>query len=172
MVVDPVPAVAPVSIVSLPLPPEPKIVFISRLDTYFGRVLAQYLSHVTLTDPNHPNENKFNNDIFDITFLDTTCPTGLLKVFGTWHPEIPATPFKPAKKPPELPAVQGICSSNDYADIVKMITAADVCVFNMVDDHGCNGVYQDTVKTINIATRIVDQQKTHKKLILLSTVMT
>ena len=59
-----------------------KIVFISRADTYFGRILAQHFVHATLanntrtTNPEHSHYNDdANQELFDLSFLDGgECP--------------------------------------------------------------------------------------------------
>lgn len=132
-----------------------KIVFLSRAETYFGRILAQHLSHAVIPEPNL-NEAKTvqKDELLDLSFLDTAAEFGSFKVFGTWCPVEPSSPYEASKRPPRITAIQGMCPSDNYADIAKMVSAADICIFNLVDDDGHNDVYEDTIKAFGITKQV------------------
>ncbi|OQV20858.1 Adenylate kinase 7 [Hypsibius exemplaris] len=149
-----------------------KIVFISRAETYFGRILSQYFSHASLTPRTNQEKDDCNRQLLDMSFLDDDARTGVFKVFGTFRPENSLNPYEPSKRPPRVPGAVGICPADNLAQLGKMIVAADICIFHICDHDGLNELFEDTVTAMDVAANLACRERTPKTLLLVSTGMT
>ncbi|GAV00379.1 hypothetical protein RvY_11237 [Ramazzottius varieornatus] len=147
-------------------PPPPPHIFVSRVDTYFGRILAQYLGQCipgVLPNAEEQSEDEEGRmSRLDLAFLQCGPTETSYQLHGSWN----------GQAAPTVPALRTVIRADNQKDLYNTIKEANICVFHVIDEEGSNGVLEDTVVAINAARKIAMETKTTKTLILVSTVLT
>lgn len=151
-------------------------VFISRVDSYFGRILSQYLGTTVHGELGGSEEDKTENTAPpDVAFLHEKSPENASSITATWRP-LPTQDS--VQEPPEtlsvplLPAVRSLLRSDNDLDNEKAIEAAEICIFSVFEDNGANHILTDAAGLLKMAVKVALTKKLRKTLILLSTTMT
>ncbi|OQV13982.1 putative Adenylate kinase 7 [Hypsibius exemplaris] len=152
-------------------PPPPPKVFISRVDTYFGRILAQHLGRSLPGETGPESEASETKDpLTDPSFLTAPRKDGAFEVSGSWR--VPATRPDDHVGYVKSPALQNLVYAEHVRDLTKAVQESAICVLNVHDDDGINGVFEDACTALDIARNYAMESENAKTMILISTTMT
>ena len=147
-------------------PPPPPHIFVSRVDTYFGRILAQYLGQclpvVLPVAEEKEGDEEGQAHKPDLDFLQNSSTESAYQLHGSWN----------GQTAPEVPVLRTLVRADNQKELCNIIKEAQICVFHVIDGDGSNGVLDDTVAAINVARKIALESKTTKTMILVSTLLT
>ncbi|OQV17652.1 Adenylate kinase 7 [Hypsibius exemplaris] len=158
-------------------PPEPPpVIFIHRIDTYFGKVLAQQLG------TNQPNAT--TSDVPDsganfkgLTFLDAPGAPDCFQIIGSYRlPKIPDDSLIPkldrSPPPPKVPAARELFSVDSEEELLKALDRAKIHIYHTADEDGENELFSDVEKALTAAKAHLLANKNKKTVFLVSPLMT
>jgi hypothetical protein len=149
------------------------VIFINRIDTYFGRIVAQHLGCSRPLATKSDNSESARKNIQDNSVGGPDC----FQIIGSYRlPVLPENPSIPVpdgpRPPPKIPAARKLFPVDSEADLTKAIDSAKIQIYHTTDEDGENELFSDTLNILSIAKTQITASKDKKTIFLVSSLMT